>query len=50
MFIKQSLNPNSATIFNSNILIVDDTALNRELILTYLEGEGYTHIEMAEKT
>ncbi len=48
MFIKQSLNPNSATIFNSNILIVDDTALNRELILTYLEGEGYTHIEMAE--
>ena len=48
MFIKQSLNPNSALIYNSNILIIDDTALNRELILSYLEGEGYTHIELAE--
>lgn len=48
MFTKQSLNPNSALIFNSNILIIDDTALNRELISTYLEREGYTNVEMAE--
>ncbi|MBX9977448.1 MAG: fused response regulator/phosphatase [Alphaproteobacteria bacterium] len=48
MFIKQSLNPNSATIYNSNILVVDDTSLNRELVSSYLESEGYTHIEMAE--
>ena len=48
MFTKESLNPNSALIYNSNILIIDDTALNRELISTYLEREGYSHIEVAE--
>lgn len=48
MFTKQSFNPNSALIYSSNILIIDDTALNRELILTYLEREGYVHIQMAE--
>ncbi len=48
MFTKQSLNPDSNTIYNSNILVADDTALNRELIVTYLESEGYTHIEVAE--
>jgi len=48
MFIKQLLTPNSSILMNSNILVVDDTALNRELIATYLEGEGYSNIQTAE--
>ncbi len=48
MFLKQSLNPNSPAIYNANILVVDDTALNRELIMTYLESEGYRNIKSAE--
>lgn len=48
MFLRQSINPNSSAIYNSNILVVDDTALNRELIVTYLESEGYKNIQTAE--
>lgn len=48
MLSKQSLNPNSAAIYQSNILVVDDTILNREVIATYLENEGYGNIAIAE--
>ena len=47
MFLKQSGNPNSAAIYTSNILVVDDTALNRELIGSYLESEGYHNVLLA---
>jgi sigma-B regulation protein RsbU (phosphoserine phosphatase) len=40
--------PNNSVIYSSRILVVDDTALNRELILTYLESEGYKNVDVAE--
>lgn len=48
MYLKQSRSPNSSAIYTSNILVVDDTALNRELIVTYLESDGYINIQVAE--
>lgn len=38
----------NAAFYDSRILVVDDAALNRELIVNYLENAGFKNLEMAE--
>lgn len=37
-----------STFYDSRILVVDDAALNRELIISYLESAGFKNLEVAE--
>ncbi|MBX9805468.1 MAG: fused response regulator/phosphatase [Alphaproteobacteria bacterium] len=37
----------NAAFFDSRILVVDDAALNRELILSYLESAGFKNLDVA---
>ncbi len=45
---QQNLNFRNAGFYDSRILIVDDAALNRELIVNYLESAGFKSLEVAE--
>jgi sigma-B regulation protein RsbU (phosphoserine phosphatase) len=38
----------NATFYDSRILVVDDAALNRELIVNYLESAGFKNLEVAK--
>lgn len=38
----------NAAFYDSRILVVDDAALNRELIVSYLESAGFKNLEVAE--
>jgi phosphoserine phosphatase RsbU/P len=45
---QQNAGQRNAAFYDSRILVVDDTALNRELIINYLESAGFKNLEVAE--
>lgn len=44
----QNLGQRNAAFYDSRILVVDDAALNRELIFSYLESAGFKNLEVAK--
>lgn len=45
---QQNVGQRNAAFYDSRILVVDDAALNRELIVSYLESAGFKNLEVAE--
>jgi sigma-B regulation protein RsbU (phosphoserine phosphatase) len=45
---QQNMGQRNAAFYDSRILVVDDAALNRELIVSYLESAGFKNLEVAE--
>ncbi|MCE3230662.1 MAG: transcriptional regulator [Alphaproteobacteria bacterium] len=45
---QQNMGLRNAAFYDSRILVVDDAALNRELIVSYLESGGFKNLETAE--
>lgn len=45
---RQSIGLRNAAFYDSRILVVDDAALNRELIISYLENAGFKNLEVAK--
>lgn len=45
---RQNMELRNVAFYDSRILVVDDAALNRELIVSYLESAGFKNLEVAE--